>query len=172
MSRRSIKQWKSRQARPVEVELSSGAVVELKRVSLSALLAQGLVPQSFFEMTGGKKPSEMTEEEKKAFAEETMSLLRSNPGALADMTNLARAVAKDALVWPRVVVNLSEAEDETTVDEIPVEDLFEIMNFALNDAPVQTSSGEVSADALRKTDGGEHVQGDSVDESNVSPVAE
>jgi hypothetical protein len=188
MSRRNIKSWKGRQARPVELDLPSGAVVEVRRVSLAALMAQGLVPQTFFENTPAKKPSEMTQEERLAFNERTMAHLKNDPTALSDMTQLARHVAKDAVRWPKVVdvvtaemlsemEKASESEDPDAVayiavDDIPWEDLLTIMNFAIGEAPVQTTSGEVSADALRKTDGDEHLQGDRVDVPDVSPVAQ
>src|SRR5205085_1390210 len=114
----------------------------------------------------------MTGEELQAFMSESAGMLQHDPGAFADMVRLARAVAKDALVWPRVVAKPSESEDEITVDDIPVEDLLDIMNFALNETPVQAADGEVPAAALASFPEDERVQGGGGSGTNVLAAAQ
>lgn len=144
--KRNITAWK--RAKPVTLELPSGSVVEVKRVSLSALLSKGMLPHSFFTASVGRVKAHMTDEEKKAIVAETERMLAKDPKLAGETITTARLVAKDALVWPRVVEAPSESEDEVTIDQIPDEDLFAIMRFALLDAPVATTDGEVPAESL------------------------
>jgi hypothetical protein len=183
MSKRNITQWKRRAQPPTELVLPSGAVVEVRRVSLSALLAQGLVPQSFFADVPKKKTSDMSAEEKQEFMAETVRKLQDDPQGLADSAKLARAVAKDAVVWPTVVDRITqkmeqeEAKSEgklayVLLDDIPLEDLFAIMNYALDEAPVETQEGEVPAAAIASFPENLAVQSGGGDGADVSAATQ
>lgn len=167
--RGNVRSWK---IKAVWRTLSSGAEVLVKRVALAAFVSRGDVPQTLFAALVGSAPQQGTTEairiERKpgtvgarAAAEVTVDPLKLKPEEIKDFYAFARAVVRGALVWPKVVDSPSEAEDEITLDEIPETDLFEIMSYAINETPVATTDGEVSAEALRKTDSIKHVQGDS-----------
>lgn len=136
--RRSARNWK----RPTtELTLPSGFTVTVQRPPLMAWIKSGRIPEELLGVAArahGRGLSRGAVEE--AMTGDTLK---------AAMDAMDMMVA-GALVWPRVVEGYGEnRDDEITREDIPDEDAGAIVSWVMGLAAIQTTGGEVGADALK-----------------------
>lgn len=68
---------------------------------------------------------------------------------LPEMMSFGLALMKDSFEWPRIVEKADpDSDDELEPRHIPIADLNDFLTYALGGRSVQTTSGEVSGEAL------------------------
>ena len=111
----SVREWRKRRSTGESMELPSGLVVQVRRVSLLDLVKQGRVPQSLLSMAD------------QVMTASQITLDKINEGlAVVDL------VVKACVIAPQVVDGEVDADDEEriSIDELGAEDKLALFNWA------------------------------------------
>lgn len=153
------KEWKS--AKPLEVTLPSGNVVQVRKPSLIGMMRRGIIPTRLYTVVmqvndGKKKVEELAPEEYKLFLE-----------ALA-------IFVVQSVVDPKLTLESKSTDDLLSIDELSDDDQMTIFTKSQQFAEAAGGAeGEVSTDFRDESDGAPDRHGsDEVPSPTVDPVVD
>ena len=131
-SKRSVRHLKQLTKFPMK-EL--GIVADVRPISMAVYIAENKVPGALLSKMAG--------------AHGARASVVVTGEDLPEMMHFGLALMKDSFDWPRIVDDAdSESDDELAPAHIPIADLNDFLTHALGGRSVQTTSGEVSGEAL------------------------
>jgi hypothetical protein len=135
----------------------SGIVAEVVRPPLAGWIVAGQIPESLFQAATSAVQSGQ------AATVEALSM--------PDMFGLALKLARASFKWPKLTEEDRAANDEDELDPatLPLEDLSDILAWGMGGeaGTIETTTGEVSAEAARSFRADADVQSDSAGVSDV-----
>lgn len=128
----------------VDLILPSGATIKFCRPNLSAWLSGGRMPESFVLMLSKLEKSEMTG---------AVAMSQLTPEDLVKYQTFLNDLVVASVVFPRVVLGETDADDEISLSDVPIEDQEFILKLALQlapNVPVATKGGDVPLKAIEE----------------------
>jgi hypothetical protein len=141
-------EYRRRQRPTVDVEIAAGVTFKLRRPNLQAQLVGGRMPTYFMSEVGGRW--RRTQGQTDPRPEEILAGMSGEE--TRDWMTFIKTIVLDVAVEPRLTEG-EPGETELSIYELEDAHLFAIFNWAMGGAkgaPVETASGEVEVESLRR----------------------